>query len=157
MAGQQRRLAHASKRDSTAMKYISLLGALFLPATFLSSVFGMTFFNFQDNGASIVYVAANGTSPDPSTLANLSGGGSVVSPLLWIYFVVTIPITAIIVLSWYLWDRRREKNYAEEDDDLEKGIDEMESKIMASMRRRTMSKASTWNTISAGISSKFSE
>jgi Mg2+ and Co2+ transporter CorA len=47
MAAQQRRLAHASKRDSTAMKTLSLLGAIFLPGTFLSSVFSMTFFNFR--------------------------------------------------------------------------------------------------------------
>lgn len=49
MAGEQRRLAHASKRDSTAMKGLSLLGALFLPGTYLASLFSMTFFNFQDS------------------------------------------------------------------------------------------------------------
>lgn len=47
IAGEQRRIAHASKRDSTAMKIISLMGALFLPGTYLASVFSMTFFNFQ--------------------------------------------------------------------------------------------------------------
>lgn len=46
MAGEQRRLAHASKRDSTAMKTISLLGAVFLPGTLVSSIFSMTFFDF---------------------------------------------------------------------------------------------------------------
>lgn len=51
MAADQRRLAHASKRDSTSMKTISLLGTIFLPATLLASIFSMTFFNFQ-NGAS---------------------------------------------------------------------------------------------------------
>ncbi len=49
IAGEQRRIAHASKRDSTAMKMISLLGTLFLPGTFLASVFSMTFFNFQSS------------------------------------------------------------------------------------------------------------
>lgn len=49
IAGEQRRIAHASKRDSTAMKTISLLGTLFLPGTFLASVFSMTFFNFQSS------------------------------------------------------------------------------------------------------------
>ena len=48
MAGEQRRLAHASKRDSTAMKALSLIGAVFLPGTYLASLFSMTFFNFQD-------------------------------------------------------------------------------------------------------------
>lgn len=46
IAGEQRRIAHASKRDSTAMKTLSLMGALFLPGTYLASVFSMTFFDF---------------------------------------------------------------------------------------------------------------
>lgn len=49
MAADQRRLAHAGKRDSTQMKTISLLGAIFLPATLLASVFSMVFFQV-DNG-----------------------------------------------------------------------------------------------------------
>lgn len=53
IAGEQRRIAHASKRDSTAMKSISLMGALFLPGTYLASVFSMTFFNFQGKGNKI--------------------------------------------------------------------------------------------------------
>jgi Mg2+ and Co2+ transporter CorA len=48
IAGEQRRIAHASKRDSTAMKTISFLGAIFLPGNLLASVFGMSFFNFED-------------------------------------------------------------------------------------------------------------
>lgn len=47
IAKAQRRIAQASKRDGTAMKTISLMGALFLPGTYLASVFSMTFFNFQ--------------------------------------------------------------------------------------------------------------
>lgn len=48
MAADQRRLAHASKRDSTSMKTISLLGAIFLPATLLASIFSMVFFGDDD-------------------------------------------------------------------------------------------------------------
>lgn len=51
MAADQRRLAHASKRDSTSMKTISFLGAIFLPATLLASVFSMVFFNVSDNSS----------------------------------------------------------------------------------------------------------
>lgn len=47
MAQQQRRLAHASKRDSTAMKALSLLGAMFLPGTFVASLLSMSFFDFN--------------------------------------------------------------------------------------------------------------
>ncbi|KAG6035159.1 hypothetical protein E4U41_006237 [Claviceps citrina] len=122
IAGEQRRIAHASKRDSTAMKTISLMGTLFLPGTYLASVFSMTFFNFQE-------------SAHP------------VSVSLWIYFAVTIPITASIVAIWMWFDRRREAQYARDDEDLEQNIDRMERDIMFHLRNRTMSKAHTWNSV----------
>lgn len=128
MAGEQRRLAHASKRDSNSMKALSLLGALFLPATYLASVFSMTFFNFQ-----------NGSGGG-------GGDGPVVAPTLWVYFIITIPLTLVVVLVWWVWDRHRDKKYRAEDEDLEKGIDAMEAKIMTNMRKRTMSKVRTWDT-----------
>ncbi|KAI1151374.1 hypothetical protein F4825DRAFT_462610 [Nemania diffusa] len=123
MAAQQRRLAHASKRDGTAMKTLSLLGAIFLPGTFLSSVFSMTFFNFK--------VADN----------------SEVSQELWIYFVITIPLTLAIVGTWWILENRRLKTYANEDRDIEQGIERMETEIFEIMRKKTMKKASTWGSI----------
>ncbi|RYC63258.1 hypothetical protein CHU98_g2944 [Xylaria longipes] len=121
MAAQQRRLAHASKRDSTAMKTLSLLGAIFLPGTFLSSVFSMTFFDFK------------------------VAGNSEVSQELWIYFVITIPLTLAIVGTWWALDRRREKRYAVEDEDIEQGIERMETEILAIMRKKTMDRTGTWD------------
>ncbi|KAK4223716.1 hypothetical protein QBC38DRAFT_512226 [Podospora fimiseda] len=114
MAGEQRRLAHAAKRDSTSMKTLSLLGAIFLPATYLAS----------------------STEEDKNR---------VVSPDLWIYFVITIPITIMIVVIWRIWDRKRDKKYEKEDADIEEGIEEMEAQIMAAMRKRTLSKVRTWD------------
>ncbi|KAL7928001.1 hypothetical protein ACQKWADRAFT_278458 [Trichoderma austrokoningii] len=121
IAGEQRRIAHASKRDSTAMKTISLMGALFLPGTYLASVFSMTFFNFQ------------------------SGADPVISNWLWVYFIITVPLTVLIVGSWIWYDRRKEARYADDDKELEGDIEQMEVSIMKSLRRRTMSKANTWN------------
>ncbi|KAL2164543.1 hypothetical protein VTH06DRAFT_3760 [Thermothelomyces fergusii] len=129
MAGEQRRLAHAAKRDSTSMKVLSLMGAIFLPATYLASIFGMTFFNFVPDGG-------GGDGGD--------GGWNPVSPLLWIYFAITVPLTVVVVVFWHLWDRRRERRYAVEDADIEAGIQKMESQIMATMRQRTMSRLRTW-------------
>lgn len=120
MAGEQRKLAHASKRDSAAMKTISLLGAIFFPGAYLASVFSMTFFNFQNSGP-------------------------VVSNQFWIYWAVTVPTTVFIVACWYFWEKNRERKYDAEDKDLEKGSEDMERGIMATMRKRTMSKASTWD------------
>lgn len=122
MAGEQRKLAHASKRDSAAMKTISLLGAIFFPGAYLASVFSMTFFNFQNSS------------------------GPSVSEQFWIYWAVTIPVTMIIVGVWYVWEKKREARYNKEDTDLEKGSEDMEKVIMATMRKRTLSKVSTWDT-----------
>ncbi|KAI0902426.1 hypothetical protein F4806DRAFT_446988 [Annulohypoxylon nitens] len=132
IASQQRRVAHATKRDGTAMKTLSLLGAVFLPGTFMASVFSMTFFDFN-------------VGPDDGSSANSSGDGATVSKKLWVYFAVTIPLTVIILLFWYYLDRRREKRYAEEDVEIEKGIDSMEKDILAIMRNKTFRKATTWN------------
>ncbi|KAF5873597.1 uncharacterized protein Bfra_005061 [Botrytis fragariae] len=121
MAKEQRQLAHAAKRDSSTMKTISLLSAIFFPGAYLASVFSMTFFNFQN---------------EPGTPA--------VSESFWLYWAVTIPCTMIIVGWWYVWEKKRERRYSLEDIDLEKGSDDMEKEIMATMRKRTMSKASTW-------------
>lgn len=168
MAADQRRLAHAGKRDSTSMKTISLLGAIFLPATLLASVFSMVFFNVGSGTNNSVWqqperLRSSLHKPHPPPLPpptarhptkcvikysltdqNLCLAGFTIAPTVWIYFVITIPVTVVIVLTWWVWDRTRERRYAREDIDLEDQIDGMESKIMATMRRRTMNKVRTW-------------
>jgi Mg2+ and Co2+ transporter CorA len=47
IAIQQHRLADATTRDSRSMKTLTIMGAVFLPGTFLSSLFGMSFFDFS--------------------------------------------------------------------------------------------------------------
>ncbi len=47
IAVQQQRLADSSRRDSISMKTLAVLGTLFLPSTFLSSLFSMSFFDFS--------------------------------------------------------------------------------------------------------------
>jgi hypothetical protein len=58
---------------------------LFLPGTFICAVFSMVFFNFSNGGSSFD-----------------------VSPWVWLYPAVTIPLTGL-VFGWYqYWSRRRE-------------------------------------------------
>lgn len=123
MAGEQRKLAHAAKRDSAAMKTLSLLGAVFLPGAYLASVFSMTFFNFQTDDLQ---------------------EGQYVAPSFWIYWAVTVPTTLLIVGVWWWYERVRERAYDEEDQRLDRGVEEMEVDIMRQMRKRTLSKVSTW-------------
>ncbi len=49
MLTDQRRMAQASKKDNNAMKRLSILGAIFLPSTFLASLFSMVFFSVGDS------------------------------------------------------------------------------------------------------------
>ncbi|KAL2271696.1 hypothetical protein VTJ83DRAFT_1067 [Remersonia thermophila] len=149
MAAEQRRIAHAAKRDSTSMKILSLLGAIFLPATYLASIFSMAFFDFipDDNGGGSSEGSGGGGEGGGNGGNGGHGGGKwePVSPLIWIYFAITVPLTVVIVLIWRWWDRRREARYKKEDADIEAGIDKMEARIMAAMRMRTLSKMRTWD------------
>lgn len=128
MAGEQKRISHASKRDSTAMKALSLMGALFLPATFISSVFSMTFFDWQ--------IGDNSPPGEHRTVA----------PELWIYFVVTLPVTITILVGWWLWDHKRENQFRLEDKNIDKEIHDMEKECIKSMRQRNLSRYETWGT-----------
>lgn len=129
MARDQRRLAHASKRDSGAQKTIALLGALFLPGAFLASIFSTSFFNFQ-----------NGLADD--------GGNSelpVVAKEFWVFWAFTLPITVIVVAGWFYWEKKKESRYKIEDEELGKDVENMEMVIQRKMRQRIMSKAGTWD------------
>ncbi|GKT46002.1 uncharacterized protein ColSpa_06183 [Colletotrichum spaethianum] len=92
--------------DSTAMKAIALLGALFLPGTFVASVFSMSFFDF-------------GRDANPA-----------ISQQLWVYFAISIPLTIVIVCGWVMFDRRRKEWFASEEVDVEKSIEHMRMGVM---------------------------
>lgn len=98
-------MAVASKRDSSAMKTIAALTMFFLPATFvavsipkkniyrpLSNLNGQAFFSmplFDWNGE---------TGERPGA-----------SPLIWMYWVITVPLTAILFVGWHVWSKFEEK------------------------------------------------
>ncbi|KAK5043569.1 hypothetical protein LTR84_011429 [Exophiala bonariae] len=82
------RLAQNSQSDSSTMKAITVLTMVFLPATFVCSLFGMGFFDFE-------------TSPNESKLR--------IADQFWIYFVVTIPLTVVVLgtcAAWLKWSGR---------------------------------------------------
>ncbi|KAG7139069.1 hypothetical protein HYQ45_003868 [Verticillium longisporum] len=82
-------IALATTRDSKHMRSISLITMIFLPGTFLATIFSMTFFDWGD-----------GT------------GKARVSGMIWIYFALAFGFTAVTLGSWYFWTsrRRRTKN-----------------------------------------------
>lgn len=79
-------IAHAAQVDSRAMRTISILGLVFLPGTFISAVFSMSFFNFT-----------------PATVDQ--PGRWNVSEKFWLYWAVAIPVTALTVAVWWMWQK----------------------------------------------------
>ena len=80
-------IAVDGKRDNIAMKTIAILGIVYLPGTFMATLFSINMFNWggADRG-------------NTSSLA--------VSPNIWIYWVITVPLTVVTFLIWLLWSRR---------------------------------------------------
>ena len=73
-------IAAASKRDGSVMKSISLLTMIFLPATFVSTLFAMPLFNWNADHIS-----------------------AVATPHAWIYLAVALPLTVAVVAVWSAW------------------------------------------------------
>ncbi|XEV07197.1 hypothetical protein FSHL1_012484 [Fusarium sambucinum] len=70
----QARLARESLRDSKAMKTLSILTILFLPGAFIATVFSTEMFDFNSKDQQVR-----------------------------IYFAITIPLTAVLMICWVLW------------------------------------------------------
>lgn len=80
MAADSRQVAIASKRDSSAMKTIAVLTIAFLPCTAVAAIFSM----------------------DP--FMSLSPDGKIeISPMFWLYWTISIPLTIGVIAIWILW------------------------------------------------------
>ena len=75
------------KQDSIAMKTISILGIVFLPGTYVATLFGTGMFTWVGTGG--------------ERTSSLK-----VSPSMWIYWVITMPLTFVTLVVWLLWSRR---------------------------------------------------
>ncbi|KAK6533772.1 hypothetical protein TWF694_002702 [Orbilia ellipsospora] len=78
--------------DAAAMRVIAVLSAAFLPATFVSAIFSMSFFNNGGGG---------GTQSPDTTLSDSGGGGGdgwSLSSKFWIYWAFAIPLTVIAMV-----------------------------------------------------------
>jgi hypothetical protein len=96
-------LAKASKVDSIVMVTFTIISAVFLPGTYISSLFSMSMFNWQIGAAS----SATATSDRSSSPGQ-------VSKWFWIYWVVSAPLTVLILLGWRLGYVRGKKAWGEQ-------------------------------------------
>jgi hypothetical protein len=83
-------LGQASLCDSRTMRGIAWLTMAFLPATFVTSFFGMNFFN-----------VVSGSPVFDETSQNV-----------WVFFVVALPISAIVMTGFWFWDRKTQRMVA---------------------------------------------
>jgi len=81
------RIAKATKEDSRTMRGIAWVTIAFLPATFVSSFFGMNFFN-----------GTAGSVPFDGASRNV-----------WLFFVIAVPISGIVLFIFYFWDEYERK------------------------------------------------
>jgi hypothetical protein len=80
MAEIQRRIAVSTMDDSFAMRTIAVMSIAFLPATFVSSFFSMSMFNWQ-----------------------APAGTPIVSSRFWMSWAVTLPLTLVVFSIWFSW------------------------------------------------------
>ncbi|KAK7430876.1 hypothetical protein QQZ08_002666 [Neonectria magnoliae] len=91
------RMAVASSRDSSSMKALAVITAIFLPGEFLGSLFGMSMFDWL--------------GPDEEDSASGSGGDSTpgvgnvsrFGQSFWVYWATAIPLTLFILFVWRAW------------------------------------------------------
>lgn len=104
-------VAEETRQDSAAMKTIAVLGLTFLPGTAVATFFSMTMFNWN---------------PGP--------GESLCSPYIWVFFVVTIPVTVLVYMVWIWWFKVSQKHYQTRH---EKGLEDIEKKLKFAARSTT--------------------
>lgn len=90
------RIAATTSLDSAAMKTLAFVTTIFSPLSFVASLFSIPVFDWQ------------ASSEDGSS------DHSVVSSRFWIYWVVSVPLTAATLLGWRLWWKRQKVHYAME-------------------------------------------
>lgn len=89
------RMAVASTRDSSSMKALAVITAIFLPGEFLGTLFGMSMFDWlgpdeEDNGDEKAPMAQ-------SMKVNRFGEN------FWYYWATAIPLTLVILFAWRAW------------------------------------------------------
>ncbi|KAL5332953.1 hypothetical protein BJX70DRAFT_87948 [Aspergillus crustosus] len=82
------RLAATAGRDSTSMKILAFITTIFLPGTYVATVFSMSMFNWEE---------------DFSNTESSQSNSQTVSSRFWIYWAVSAPLTALTLGGWALW------------------------------------------------------
>lgn len=91
IASDSRRIAILTRRDSTDMRIIAAVTLIFLPGTFVATVFSTGLFDWGHGDPT-------SAGPDGD-----DGGGRMISRYIWVYFMLTGALTAVVLLAWGLF------------------------------------------------------
>ena len=80
-------MSREMRTDSAAMRTVATLSMFFLPATFISSIFGNNFYALSVNSAGV--------------------GTLVASEYWWIYLLVILVLTLSLSAAWVWWIKKR--------------------------------------------------
>jgi hypothetical protein len=98
------RMAVLATRDSSSMKVLAVITAVFLPGSYIATLFSMSMFNWQGS-ASVVTATSDGTTAAPRP------GNPVVMSYIWIYWLITIILTVLVMFSWRVWFLVQDHNF----------------------------------------------
>jgi hypothetical protein len=98
-------IATLTLRDSSAMKSIALLTMVFLPSTAIAV---STHLLSNHNIANLLPIYQSIFSISSFFQASADGSGLLVSDKFWIFWVVSLPITFVVVVIWVAWTQRKE-------------------------------------------------
>ncbi|PKS06447.1 hypothetical protein jhhlp_007195 [Lomentospora prolificans] len=91
------RMAVASTRDSSSMKALAVITAIFLPGEFLGTLFGMSMFDWMPEND-------DDNTSNTSTPALAPGDDDrILSQRFYIYWLVAVPLTLFILAAWRGW------------------------------------------------------
>lgn len=79
-------IGRAARLDSKSMKYMGFATSVFLPSTFVSTLFSMSFFRFGDDGTWEV------------------------SPKIWLFIAFSVPVTILALVMWWRYRPRDDKD-----------------------------------------------
>jgi len=89
IAIQSAKIARDARKDSMSMKIIAAVTLIYLPGTFVCSLFGTNLVAFD--------TSSDGSEPS-----------FVVSRLWWVYLAFAVPLTMLTMFGFWLWRRFRE-------------------------------------------------
>ena len=87
------RMAVASTRDSSSMKALAVITAIFIPGDFLGTLFGMSMFDWM----------ASEDEPGSKPSKDKDDSDQVLSGNFWVYWLIAIPLTLLILCVWRGW------------------------------------------------------